>query len=355
MKVLLIDDEAERGWQEVLEQVLTLEIFSISDLDSALEEVEKVEYELILLDLRFGEQDHNSRNIKDYGGYKILKTIKSNFYNVNFSTPIIVITATNKVWNIFSMLENGADSFYVKEHPDFANDIAFSRQNYSQLLDSVATLKIESIKRKEIWRSIIQIHELSQQSIENQNIRHRIEEKLKIGYGILFRRITEIEKQTLLFNKEVVAFIVFWSILEEISHSYYKRENEKDLEWILASNGEVLQSVDSDGTIKTKFSTIKDEFVKVDSKALTTTAYQINLSNQICGILRYQQNWTHHRVRSEFIDKLNRYRNKVDFIHSNTEVILKQKLIDNQGSIEAYQKCTSILSFIIDILHLPSA
>lgn len=358
MKILLIDDEADKGWAEVLKAVLNkgleneaaFEFKSVCELYAGLDEVNSKQYDLILLDLRFGESDHSSTNIRDYGGYKLLESIRNRFYGINFPTPVLLITATNKVWNIFSMFENGIDDFYIKEHPDFASDAEFSQKNYTRLLKSITNLKVLAAKRREVWNYIVRLRSLCERLIPEDNIRHRVEEKLKIGYGILFRKVSDIERQRLLFNKEVIAYIVFWSILEEISHSFYRRENEKDVEWKLAANGKSLQWLDSDGFLNTKFYKLKDENIKAEEKEYTYSSHQVPLSNQISGILRCQLDWSSHRLRADFLEKLNAYRNKVDFIHSSTDAILKHKLADNQDSEEAYRKCTSMLSFIEALL-----
>ena len=131
MRILLIDDEAANGWKEVLEKILfnNEEINVALDISSAKIKLEESKYNLIILDLRFGESDHNTIDITTYGGYRVLKEfIRNDFYNLNYSTPVLLFTASNKVWNIFDMMEVGADDYYIKEHPDFA-DTDFSKKN----------------------------------------------------------------------------------------------------------------------------------------------------------------------------------------------------------------------------------
>src|SRR4051812_20586429 len=123
MKVLLIDDDSEHGWKEVLEKVIFNEdpIDSVSNEIAAIEKLKDVTYDLIVLDLRFGEIDHKNGHVKNYGGYRILTGhIRSSFSSINFSTPVLLFTASNKAWNIIEMIENGIDGFYIKEHPDTA-------------------------------------------------------------------------------------------------------------------------------------------------------------------------------------------------------------------------------------------
>ena len=165
----------------------------------------------------------------------------------------------------------------------------------------------------------------------------------------MFRRTSQLEKNNLLFNNEIIAFIVFWSILEEISHEYYSRKTEDDIKWVIASNNEIIQYIDSDEKVYSRFPSIKEEFIK-NEEINSVFANQVNLSNQIVGILRFKLGWSHHRVRTDFLEKLNRYRNKIDFIHSSTTAILSDNLKSHENSAEGYKKINTMLDFIIEIL-----
>ena len=275
--------------------------------------------------------------------------MRNSFRDKNFSTPVLLLTASNKAWNIVEMLENGVDDFYIKEHPNTASDLDFSRQNYKRLKESIPILINMGLKRKEIWLKIQTILNQISKGIVSNNIKKRIEEKLIIAYGSLFRRTSQLEKNNLLFNNEIIAFIVFWSILEEISHEYYSRKTEDDIKWVIASNNEIIQYIDSDEKVYSRFPSIKEEFIK-NEEINSVFANQVNLSNQIVGILRFKLGWSHHRVRTDFLEKLNRYRNKIDFIHSSTTAILSDNLKSHENSAEGYKKINTMLDFIIEIL-----
>ncbi|WP_454938974.1 response regulator [Capnocytophaga gingivalis] len=119
MKILLIDDLALRGWKQVLEKAVTqTSIDVVENIEKAKEKL-KEKYDLIFLDMRLGEEDHKKTDVKEFGGFKLLKEIKSDFRNTNFSTPIILITASNKIWNIDKFKEYGVDFCYIKEHPNY--------------------------------------------------------------------------------------------------------------------------------------------------------------------------------------------------------------------------------------------
>src|SRR5699024_5909359 len=108
---------ALKGWKEVLEKADLKETLSLDyalSYEMALEKIEE-SYELIFLDIRLTEKDHLESNFENFTGFKILKKIKKDFLSANFSTPIILLTASNKIWNIEAFKQYGVDEFYIKE------------------------------------------------------------------------------------------------------------------------------------------------------------------------------------------------------------------------------------------------
>jgi CheY-like chemotaxis protein len=352
MDILLIDDEANKGWKEILEKIFFKEqIIDVAlNHQEAKELLEKKSYDLIFLDLRFGEIDHINLDLKNYGGYKVLnELIRKNFSCLNFSTPIMLFTASNKPWNIFEMFNYGVDEFYIKEHPERAGDIQFSQNNTKRLKENIVTLFELGKKRKEIWCKIDKVLKLIDQTINNKNIKNRINEKLRIGYALLFRKVNTLEKNVLLFNNEVNSFITFWSILEEVSHDFFGKKNETEKEWIIKSNNFKIQWFEKD-VLKSKFSTIKKEHNTTIDVFDIERGNQVNLSNQIAALLRYRLDWNHQKVRSDFLIKLNGYRNEIDFIHSSTDNILNKEISKTYDSEAAFIKCSYMLDFILKLI-----
>lgn len=376
MKILLIDDEANKGWKEVLERFINNgQLVEIATEYAAAKLIlEKEQFDLIFLDIRFGEPDHDSIDIASYGGYKIInELIRKDFSNKNFITPVILFTATNKAWNISAMLEQGADDFYIKEHPDYAEDIFFSKNNYIRLKGNIIPeLLSVGKKRKEIWDKIQEIIRLSSINITNTNIKHRIEEKLKISYGILFRNSKEYEKTTLLFNNETISFIVLWSILEEIVKDSFRdnwikngtAEGEMNQgNWILKNGTTFIEDLRITNlgqvqgcvrvNIKKNLNLNQYEVITNDiqhnDKEINYYTGKIGLGIQVYGVLLLEKNWTPNQAKNKFED-LNNYRNKIDFIHSSISSIFNEKLSAKQHNAFAYSKCIEMLDFILDFL-----
>ena len=132
MKILIIDDKANYGWKQLITKMFPFQGISIDtalDYDSALNQIEN-KYDIIFLDVRLSAEDHDNKNVVEFSGFKILKVIRKEFTAINFSTPIILLTATNKIWNIDAFRNYGVDAYYIKEHPNYIFDKETSKQNY---------------------------------------------------------------------------------------------------------------------------------------------------------------------------------------------------------------------------------
>lgn len=124
-KILLIDDEATKGWKAFYEsffnnspkitfQSLDLD-FNLVGKDEVIEQAEDKIYDwdpdIILLDLRLSDEDF-APDIKptEMTGYQILEKAKA----INSGIQVIITTASNKIWNYKALQEVGADEFLMK-------------------------------------------------------------------------------------------------------------------------------------------------------------------------------------------------------------------------------------------------
>lgn len=145
-RILLIDDEASKGWETVLRKVfktLPTENFvvineKVKDFEAFSEPskriIETEKFDLYLVDLRLNglDEDENLRT-EAFSGMKVLKKIKS----LNEGNQVIVFTASNKVWNLKALLDAGADGYYMKESPEYNFSNAISKQNYKDFKANV--------------------------------------------------------------------------------------------------------------------------------------------------------------------------------------------------------------------------
>lgn len=376
-KILLIDDLAGKGWKQVLEETVTKNPIDIAENIEKAREKLKEKYDLIFLDMRLGETDHKSTlQVEDFGGFNLLKEIKNDFRNINFSTPIILITASNKIWNIDKFKEHGVDFYYIKEHPNYVYSKEYSIENLRQLQDNFIKCIDINKNRSKIWElcnkiiNKIEKHPYfdTQKDERYSNIKERIIDKVKLGYYYLFKRPTELGQKILLVNNEAMAFIVFWSILEEIVKGYTDldetwrevRNEEGEIEYKWTGNWKFRNGkdfiLDKKEACQNKMISNKEERESKQDQKEDHKIYQeekhINLSSQVrvllnCYILDKQRR---EEIRKKF-KEINEYRNQVDYIHSSVLSIFTKGLIDKEQIKECFKKNEEVLHLIIDILE----
>lgn len=375
MSYLLIDDLANAGWKYILERAVIKEPNSLRVAINKEEAMLKIKdkWDLIFLDMRMDESDHNINNIKEFTGFEVLREIKKEFSSINFCTPIILITASTKIWNINTFVEYGVEGFYIKEHPDYQFDKISSQNNLINLQNSFISLIVKGKQRREIWslcNSIIKklnshIYFETQEK-KYANIKNRIIDKIKLGYAQLFQNRTALEKEVLLSFNESLSFIIFWSILEEISKGFTKvnetwnDQNERNSNWkfnngtyfILFENNQLKLNFGKDAYgnyIKAVFNfpESSDEYKKYSKN------FSVSLSDQIYSLLSsYCINEVEYRQFWQIFKSLNKYRNKTDFIHSSVSNILRKKLLEEETIKDAYKMNVEILKFIDMVLNL---
>jgi CheY-like chemotaxis protein len=226
-KILLVDDNSDKGWKAVMLKIFEPAIIDVADDFEKINQFGNVKdissYDLIFLDLRLPKIQ--KKEIEYDNGITLLKRIKDKYPQV----PIIVFTASNKSWTREAVLNFGADGMYVKESPEFSSDKNYSKENFKNFTNSVVnTLEKYRILRP-YWEEIQFIIEnptfLSLPEKGKSRFKERIEERLKMFYGLLKRGFeqTEYNKNQFHFSDNELSFMTLWSILNEISEVNYKK------------------------------------------------------------------------------------------------------------------------------------
>jgi DNA-binding NarL/FixJ family response regulator len=232
-KVLLIDDNSEKGWKSVLEKIfgdISIDFMSFmmgvarKDNEGKWEvNTDLNKYDLIFLDLYMPEFQGQKPDLKN--GENLLKMIKESYPQI----PVIVFTASNKSWTREAVLNHGADGMYVKESPEYAGDQTYSKENFIKFEKSVKeTLEKYKVLRP-YWEAIqLILKDQTFLSISEKNgskFKDRIEERLEMFYGLLKRGFeeTEYNKNKFHFSDYELAFMTLWSTLNEISEANYNK------------------------------------------------------------------------------------------------------------------------------------
>jgi len=148
--IVYVDDQADEGWAFIFKRIIygtdndDLPFNSIipdKNEDSAqiaqniYQAVKNQQAKLLILDLRLKGETGVS-NPKDISGIQVLELLNQQ----HLPCPILITTASNKIWTYKQTFTNGATAFWTKEGLDDGHDTSTSVGNYLSFIDLVHTL-----------------------------------------------------------------------------------------------------------------------------------------------------------------------------------------------------------------------
>ncbi|MDP2237022.1 MAG: hypothetical protein Q8J88_11365 [Bacteroidales bacterium] len=164
-RILFIDDQADDGWGFIFQQMIyegLSESFHVikpekdDSIDKTssdiLQQVIRYEPDLIILDLRLKGEIGLTTNISNLSGIQVLKMLSQ-----RLTCPVLITTASNKIWSYKETFKNGALAFWIKEGLDENRDIRFSIENYIRFVEIVYILtQSEEFKKLKNWKVSLQ-------------------------------------------------------------------------------------------------------------------------------------------------------------------------------------------------------
>ena len=289
-KILLIDDEADKGWSDVLKQMLNGSTFKTikeeaADFSSLSEESQNEiisgNYDLIFLDLRMnGVKEEDTLLPNEFSGMKILKAIKEQ----NKGNQVIMFTASNKAWNMKALLDAGADGYYIKESPEFVFPPSYSLSNAENLCNDIKYCLSVSFEQRSIWKSIKEV----KQVMESNNLANKYFSGMEVMHGLKYQTLISIELDVVWGlirsnqeKKEHLSMLSLFKILEFINEFFYTTNNKGQLclidsnykELLFWENGTWLKKGDKSSLYKTR--KIGDCILKNDIESTTSKVHNI--------------------------------------------------------------------------------
>ena len=315
--ILLIDDEANKGWKSVMEKWLygaklddvSTPLSSYEDIPKATRtKIEASEYDLYLLDLRLrGIEEDNIFNPDEFSGMNILKKIKE----LNPGNQVIMMTASNKAWNMKALIDAGADGYYIKESPEFQYPMAFSKANFISMWNAVEKA-FKKTYMKEIFVSLNKI----KISLPEDDFGESISTQLDIAFDLILRA----EKP----EQYAFAYVSLYQVIEIVTEHYVHQEeiilsgnnNSRLFRWKL-NNGDYIKDYSWDS--RTRTYTPQNEVQTVGERTVFPQW------KKVAGVVFQEWNLQEHLLvqqLSYLIEKRN------GFIHNDKSILDKK---DRQG------------------------
>lgn len=236
-KVLLIDDEAEKGWDEILAFLLWdknriyLETigYDFKGLDrdqikdKSLTKIKNENFDVVVLDFRLSNQDFGEGDPNSVTSVILLEAIKE--YNPGIQ--VLIFSATNKIWNLQSLQGAGCDGFIYKD----AND-SISKSCKALIHGLEECLKRATVL-KDAFSDFTFLRSLSKKlSLEFQS-------HIDNNFEVCFKLLSNSFKEPKYLN---FAFLQLFLIIEE-----FMRENsifeEGDDSYVNHSKGQICVSM----------------------------------------------------------------------------------------------------------------
>jgi hypothetical protein len=253
--ILFIDDKADEGWSVLMKSLfkgagnnfvyVDSSKYKADDLHKSFKDFDGFykecqshigkDWDLIIIDLRLNPENEDIDNTiiapRNFSGYKLIDEFLTN----NEGYQIIVLTASNKIWNINAALKRGVYSYFIKESPEFNYPISETKKILDNFKSDVANC-FQRGYLKEVyihWKNAKnKVPDIITNYITESNTSLEIAcEQIKSGFldfGFLtiFQSIEQFANTTFKYNNvsneyEVNEFIVI------------ENSNESEREWLL--------------------------------------------------------------------------------------------------------------------------
>lgn len=132
-----------------------------------------------------GIVEDNIVNPEHFSGMKILRSIKE----VNRGIQVVMLTATNKAWNVKALLDAGANGYYMKESPEYHFPLKYTEQN---ALAFVNTIK-DCINNSYLQDIISEASSLQKRLPTDSELTFDIKNQLSIALSLILKAKTPDE------------------------------------------------------------------------------------------------------------------------------------------------------------------
>ena len=193
--ILYIDDEVDKGWETIFKHICNRnEYESIgSDFKQAEDKQEIIEKtikkvrdfkpDVVILDFRLHDDDFTTTKPEEVTGYKLLTEIKE----INRGIQVIILSATNKIWNLLELQQAGADGFILKESPELSVEENYSKDAIELIYKEIDDKLRRAKHLKEIYNKLEIIETLIKELNEvDELFKNSSSANMEIAYKLLY-------------------------------------------------------------------------------------------------------------------------------------------------------------------------
>lgn len=219
-RILLIDDEADRGWAQIIHSlfenayvdIVKNKIPNFEALpDQYIKRIQEDFYDLYLLDLRLlGEREESIVNTDKFSGMDVLDAIKE----INPGNQVIIMTASNKAWNMKKLMKKQANGYYIKEAPELSLPFEFSIENYSSFKIDVEAA-FQNVYKRDLWAMRFELISYIADSSIDDELKDELQSQLDVYEQFLLNATNK--------NNLSLVFLTLFQVFDTIKR-YYSKE-----------------------------------------------------------------------------------------------------------------------------------
>ena len=247
-KVLYIDDEWKKGWDTIFKHIFSSNSgysFKTFEYDFSDKEfyvgipiiksaIESFDPDIVILDLRLFKEDfEKDRPPNDLSGFKILQEIKKK----NAGIQVVILTASNKVWNFQKLKLAGADHFIIKNSPEniiISDSASDSIKNFKKSIEKASEKAF--IKNLILFCKKISVFLQGANYVENPEYEFLIK-SLKNQLKVCVSALTLIDLERPVTID--ISFLSFYNFLE-LFKKYYLKYSYTDNEYQIGFEKETM-------------------------------------------------------------------------------------------------------------------
>lgn len=239
-KILFIDDEWNKGWGDIMSSLfnkyVNFETFEYDFKDKSKfhlylkiqSKVKEYNPDVIILDLRLAQEDHENDDIDSFTGIKILEKI----HEINAGIQVIMLTATSKSTILEKLYEKKILGYIKKEHPD---DISINTLENINKLVNLADKGLDKKYLKEINNIKNEIIDLLKIDLDNPNNKLDLFEKFAIDKSNYLSHAIKIYRESVSIfdildsnnkNKLIYSMLSIISAVESILKIFLNENKE---------------------------------------------------------------------------------------------------------------------------------
>ena len=277
-KILYIDDEAEKGWDEIFATLLcdksNLDYECLDDIkklskeeiiETSINEIKEKDIDIVILDFRLHNTDFSKEiPIEEVTSMEILKQIKE----YNKGIQVLIFSATNKIWNLQALERLGADGFIIKEAPENSINPNFTEEtiaNFKRIMER----SIHMTFLKKAYNAVRKIkNEVETISNDNDLEKLKLKSEIEIQLDIAFECLRKAENKENDYSYFNLSYISLYKIIEHINDFY---TDEKGLS--LRKDGKLIGYYDQENQNfksieKNRYPSTKDKILFIYEKSL---------------------------------------------------------------------------------------